>query len=67
MPAEPRERLATLHDKQQREPLTAEERTEEQALLALYRETLLVRGEAAILLRLRGYDIYDPQQFTPLT
>jgi len=65
MPAEQRERLATLHDKQQREPLTAAERTEEQALLALYRETLLVRGQAAILLRQRGYDIADPQQFTP--
>jgi hypothetical protein len=66
MPAEQRERLATLHDKQQREPLAAEERTEEQGLLALYRETLLVRGQAAILLRQRGYDLSDPQQLTPL-
>ena len=66
MTAEQRERLATLHDKQQREPLTAEERTEEQALLSLYRETLLVRGQAAVLLRQRGYDISDPEQLTPL-
>lgn len=66
MTAEQRERLATLHDKQQRELLTAEERTEEQALLRLYRETLLVRGQAAILLRQRGYDISDPEQLTPL-
>lgn len=66
MPAEQRERLAALHDKQQREPLTPEERSEEQALLALYRETLVVRGQAAILLRQRGYNISDPQQFTPL-
>jgi hypothetical protein len=66
MPIEQRERLATLHDKQQRELLIAEERTEEQALLILCRETLLVRGQAAILLQQRGYDISDPQQFTPL-
>jgi hypothetical protein len=43
MPAAQRERLDSLHEKQQRQPLTTEERTEEQALLALYRETLLVR------------------------
>jgi hypothetical protein len=67
MPIEQRERLASLHHKQQREPLTTEERSEEQTLLALYRETLLIRGQAAILLRQRGYDISDPQQFTPLT
>jgi hypothetical protein len=67
MPVEQRERLAILHDKQQREPLTAEERGEEQALLALYRETLLVRGQAAILLRQRGYDLSDPEQLTPLS
>jgi hypothetical protein len=66
IPAEQRERLASLHDMQQREPLTAEEQAEEQALLALYRETLLVRGQAAILLRQRGYDISDPGQLTPL-
>ena len=66
IPADQRERLASLHEKQQREPLTAEERTEEQALLDLYRETLLVRGQAAVLLRQRGYDISNPQQFTPL-
>lgn len=67
MPAAQRERLAALHDKQQREPLTGEERAEEQALLALYRETLLVRAQAAVLLKQRGYDISDPEQFVPLT
>lgn len=56
MPVEQRERLATLHDKQQREPLTTEEQIEEQALLTLYRETLLVRAQAAILLRQRGLE-----------
>ena len=66
MSAEQRERLETLHIQQQRGPLSAEERAEEQALLALYRETLLVRAQAAVLLKQRGYDVSDLQQFTPL-
>jgi hypothetical protein len=67
MPAEQRQRLEALHDKQQRgDPLTVEEREEEEALLALYRETLLVRAQAVVLLKQRGYDIADPEQFTPL-
>lgn len=66
MTAEQRERLEALHDKQQREGLTAEEQVEEQALLTLYRETLLVRAQAAVLLKQRGYDVSDPQQFAPL-
>jgi hypothetical protein len=67
MPVVQRERLEALHDKQQSGvPLTAEERTEEQDLLTLYRETLLVRAQAAVLLKQRGYDVSDPEQFTPL-
>jgi hypothetical protein len=66
MTAEQRERLEALHDQQQRDGLTAEEQAEEQALLALYRETLLVRAQAAVLLKQRGYDVSDPQQFAPL-
>jgi len=66
MTAEQRERLEALHDQQQREGLTAEEQAEEQALLALYRETLLVRAQATVLLKQRGYDVSDPQQFAPL-
>jgi hypothetical protein len=61
-----RERLEALHDKQQREGLNAEESQEEQALLELYRETLLVRAQAALLLKQRGYDVSDPQLFAPL-
>ena len=64
--AEQRDRLEVLHHQQQRQGLTAEEQTEEQALLALYRETLLIRAQAAVLLKQRGYDVSDPQQFTPL-
>jgi hypothetical protein len=67
MTAEQRERLEALHDKQQREGLTPDEQVEEQALLSLYRETLLVRAQAAVLLKQRGYDVSDPLQFTSLS
>ena len=67
MPAVQRERLAALHDKHQcGESLTNEERTEEETLLTLYRETLLVRAQATVLLKQRGCDVSDPTQFTPL-
>jgi len=61
-----RERLEALHDKQQQQPLASEEQAEERALLALYHETILIRAQAAVLLKQRGYNISDPQQFTPL-
>ncbi len=66
MRTEQRQRLEALHDKQQRLGLTAEERVEEQALLALYDETILVRAQAAVLLQQRGYAISDLNQFAPL-
>lgn len=61
-----RERMAELHAKQQREGLTDPEQTEEQAILALYRETVLVRAQAALLLKQRGYDVSNPQDVAPL-
>jgi uncharacterized protein YnzC (UPF0291/DUF896 family) len=66
MLAEQRERLEALHQKQQREGLTPDEQAEEQALLRLYRETVLVRAQAAVLLKQRGYDVSDPQYLAPL-
>jgi 23S rRNA maturation mini-RNase III len=55
LPAAQRERLESLHQKNQRDGLTAEEQAEEQAaLLALYRETVLVRAQAAVLLKQPG-------------
>lgn len=65
LPAQ-RERLEELHDKQQREGLTTEEKKEDQALLALYHEMILVRAQAVVLLKQRGYDVSDPRQFAPL-
>jgi hypothetical protein len=66
MKPEQQERLETLHDKQQREGLTSEEEYEEAALLKLYRETILVRAQAVVLLKLRNYDVSDLTQFQPL-
>ncbi|MBI4674789.1 MAG: hypothetical protein HY741_24350 [Chloroflexi bacterium] len=61
-----RERLEELHDQFQRAGLAAQERQEEQQLLALYRETILVRAQAAVLLKQRGYDVSNLKQFEPL-
>ncbi len=66
MTEEQRERLETLHLQQQRQILTFDEQAEEQALLALYRETILIRAQAAVILQQRGYDLADLDQFTPL-
>ncbi|MGB0387207.1 MAG: hypothetical protein ACPGWR_20505 [Ardenticatenaceae bacterium] len=67
MSVKQRERLQALHHEQQRRPLTRQEQAEEQGLLALYRETMLVRAQAAVLLKQRGYDISDLSQFQPLS
>jgi hypothetical protein len=64
--SEQRTHLEALHQKQQREGLSVQERQEEQALVKLYQETLLVRAQAAVLLKLRNYDISDPTLFHPL-
>src|SRR5919199_6890618 len=66
MPVMQRERLESLHIQQQRGPLTAEEAAEEQVLLKLYRDTIVVRAQAAMLLKQRGYNIADQNQFAPL-
>jgi hypothetical protein len=66
MLADQRARLEDLHDQKRETGLGAGEDAEEQALLALYRETLLVRAQAAVLLQQRGYDVADPEQFEPL-
>lgn len=61
-----RQQLETLHDKQQRVGLAPDEYAQEQALVKLYRETLLVRAQAVALLQQRGYDVSDPTAFHPL-
>ncbi len=66
MTASQRERLEELHDLLQHAGLGEAERNEEQQLLALYRETILVRAQAAVLLKRRGYDVSNLKQFEPL-
>ena len=63
---EQQHRLESLHDKQQRGALTSSEQAEEQPLVKLYRETQLVRAHAVMLLMQRGYDVSDPQFFSPV-
>ena len=66
VPVPLRERLEQLHRQQQRVELTAEEQHEAARLEQLYRDTLLVRAQAAALLKQRGYDVSDHSQFAPL-
>ena len=66
VPATLRERSEQLHIRQQREPLTEAEQDEMERLEQLYRDTVLVRAQAAVLLRQRNYNVTDLTQFTPL-
>jgi hypothetical protein len=60
-----RQSLAALHDKLQRTALNLQEQEDERLLVKLYRETILVRAQAAVLLKQRGYDVRDASQFEP--
>lgn len=66
MPPSMRTRLESLHHKQSSEELTLSEEIEVERLEQLYRDTLLVRAQAAVLLKQRHYDVADPSQFAPL-
>lgn len=66
IPPTQRERMESLHFKQQSEGLTEGEQEEVHRLEELYRETVLVRAQAAVLLKQRNYDVSDPSQFAPL-
>ena len=58
------QRLEALNDQQRREgKLLPEERTEQEALLKNYGEIILIRAHAALLLKQRGFDVSDPEQF----
>lgn len=67
MSPEQRDRLEALHAQSHDGELTPAERDEERALLGLYQETLLVRAQAALLLKQRGYDVSNPAVFQPLS
>ena len=59
LPRSASERLEFLHHKRQREGLTAAERDEDTTLLAQYERYLLVRAQAAVLLKQRGFDVSE--------
>jgi plasmid stability protein len=57
LPAEAAEELEGLHLKRQREGISASEAEQAAALLRRYERVMLVRAQAAALLRQRGHDV----------
>jgi hypothetical protein len=57
LPADDAERLEELSSKQQREGLTDVEADETARLLRRYERAMLVRAQAAALLKRRGHDV----------
>ena len=54
------EELAALNSQAKQRPLTQEEQSRQQALLDTYDRLIVCRAQAALLLKLRGYDLSDP-------
>ncbi len=59
LPAETAARLERLHLKRQREGLTSAEARTLNNLMRQYERAMLVRAQAAALLKQRGYDVSD--------
>jgi plasmid stability protein len=57
LPSDIAQRLEELHLKRQREELTADEAQTAAALVRQYERAMLVRAQAAALLKQRGYDV----------
>jgi hypothetical protein len=54
------EELANLNDVAQQRSLTQAEQTRQQVLVEAYERMMIRRAHAALLLKLRGYDLSDP-------
>jgi len=54
------EELATLNDVAQQRSLTQAEQARQQVLVETYERMMIRRAHAALLLKLRGYDLSDP-------
>lgn len=65
VPTEKAERLEVLADKQEAEGLSRAERQELDRLVNMGHQVMLVRAEAAVLLKRRGYDISRLLQQSP--
>ena len=59
MPPDAAAELEDLHLKRQREGLTGSEMERAAQLLRFYERTMLIRAQAAVLLKQRGHDISD--------
>ena len=59
MPPDAAAELEALHLKRQREGLTGSEMERAAQLLRLYERTMLIRAQAAVLLKQRGHDISE--------
>ena len=57
LPSEVSRELETLHHKQQRKGLTDAEAQTLAALIRQYERLMLVRAQAAVLLKQRGHDV----------
>lgn len=58
------QQLERLHHQQRNGGLTKEQRHEMEQLETLYKDTILVRAQAAVLLKQRQYDVSDSSQFS---
>ena len=54
------EELATLNDLAQQRSLTQAEQAHQQVLVEAYERVMIRRAHAALLLKLRGYDLSEP-------
>ena len=59
LPAELADELEHLHHKQQREGLTAPEDARREELIRAYEKSMLIRAQAAALLKRRGLNVSD--------
>jgi hypothetical protein len=57
LPADAAARLEELHLKRQREGLTEQQENEAAALIRQYERVMLIRAQAAALLKQRGHDV----------
>lgn len=57
--------LAELNEVAHDRALTPMEETRQDFLLSLYEKTMVRRGQAAIVLQSRGYDLSDPSVLSP--
>ena len=66
VPPQLRSRMESLHHQLRRGEIAETDQKEIDRLEKLYRDTIVIRAQAALILQERGYDISNPEQFAPL-